>query len=387
MNSHDQSASFAALLRSAVEEPGTHPPAYIAFHNYRLGNQILALVQCLQRGITPGPIATFMGWKDTGRYVRKGEKAITLCQPVTVKSRRDEEDEGDEQVFTRFVYKPHWFWWPRRRGRSCSQRRCRHGTAREHWPRSASPRCRSTCSTATAGVRAAALDLGVAGRRASVQDGLHEVAHVLLGHTTEGEQADSDITPRIASRGRSGVRCVTVLRSARFAGRRESRGYVQHWGGAGNPIPERSAQRILKAADQILKAGTSTPADGEEPRATLEPHAIAYVRVSTDQQAESGLGLKAQEAAVRSAASRLRLELGAGLRRCRHVWKVGMEDRPSCSKRLPCFDAVTCYWSGNATALGVMSLPLPSLSGWSQSGAPAWSARLAKAQTDDPAAC
>jgi len=28
--------------------------------------------------------------------------------------------------------------------------------------------------------------------------------------------------------------------------------------GAGNPIPERSAQRILKVADQILKAGTTT---------------------------------------------------------------------------------------------------------------------------------
>ena len=34
-----------------------------------------------------------------------------------------------------------------------------------------------------------------------------------------------------------------------------SRGYIQHWWGQGNPIPERSAQRILKVADQILKAG------------------------------------------------------------------------------------------------------------------------------------
>jgi hypothetical protein len=34
------------------------------------------------------------------------------------------------------------------------------------------------------------------------------------------------------------------------------RGHIQSWWGAGNPIPDRSAQRILKAADQILRAGT-----------------------------------------------------------------------------------------------------------------------------------
>jgi len=43
-----------------------------------------------------------------------------------------------------------------------------------------------------------------------------------------------------------------------FPGVERCKGYVQSWWGAGNPIPERSAQRILKAADQILKAG-STP--------------------------------------------------------------------------------------------------------------------------------
>jgi len=37
----------------------------------------------------------------------------------------------------------------------------------------------------------------------------------------------------------------------------QSRGYIQSWWGQGNPIPERSAQRILKAADQILRAGTT----------------------------------------------------------------------------------------------------------------------------------
>ena len=38
-------------------------------------------------------------------------------------------------------------------------------------------------------------------------------------------------------------------------GAAEARGYIQSWWGTGNEIPERSAQKILKVADQILKAG------------------------------------------------------------------------------------------------------------------------------------
>src|SRR6266704_6528053 len=88
-------ASFADLLSRALSEPGVVSRAYTAFHGYSIGNQLLALVQCAERGITPGPIATFMGWKDKGRYVRKGEKAIVLCMPITVK-RQGNHDEPDE---------------------------------------------------------------------------------------------------------------------------------------------------------------------------------------------------------------------------------------------------------------------------------------------------
>jgi hypothetical protein len=42
-----------------------------------------------------------------------------------------------------------------------------------------------------------------------------------------------------------------------------SRGYIQSWWGAGNPIPERSAQRILKVANQILMAGRPATTDAE----------------------------------------------------------------------------------------------------------------------------
>lgn len=63
-------------------------------------------------------------------------------------------------------------------------------------------------------------------------------------------------------------------------------------------------------------------------RAPAVARAIAYLRVSTDQQAESGLGLEAQEAAVRSAASRLRLDLVRTFVDGGSSGKLGIEDRP-----------------------------------------------------------
>jgi site-specific DNA recombinase len=56
--------------------------------------------------------------------------------------------------------------------------------------------------------------------------------------------------------------------------------------------------------------------------------AIGYVRVSTDQQAESGLGLEAQEAAITVAASRLGVELARVFVDAAVSGKLAIEDRP-----------------------------------------------------------
>src|SRR5262245_54834935 len=108
--SNFQTVSFADLLERAVTEPGLLHAGFRAFHTYSLGNQILAMWQCAERGLALGPIATFMGWKDKGRSVTKGQKAIVLCMPVTTKRQVTNADGADETVtFTRFVYRPHWF--------------------------------------------------------------------------------------------------------------------------------------------------------------------------------------------------------------------------------------------------------------------------------------
>src|SRR5438067_1985578 len=105
---------FRQLLEEAVTKPGTLMRAYSLFWNYSLGNQILALFQADRRGITLGPIASFNRWKELGRYVKRGEKAIELCMPVTVKRTvtepgPDGNDVETEVPFKRFVFRRSWF--------------------------------------------------------------------------------------------------------------------------------------------------------------------------------------------------------------------------------------------------------------------------------------
>jgi hypothetical protein len=63
------------------------------------------------RGLQPGPINTFPKWRELGRNVKRGERALMLYMPITCKRRNettDEEADG-EGTFTSFVYKARWF--------------------------------------------------------------------------------------------------------------------------------------------------------------------------------------------------------------------------------------------------------------------------------------
>jgi antirestriction protein ArdC len=258
--------SFAELLQSAVNEPGILSNPYRQFHNYSIGNQVLAWVQCLERGIQPGPLATYPRWKDLGRYVCRGEKAIVLCMPVTVKrpiTKTVETDTGIEEVdgeatFTRFIYRPNWFVFAQTEGQPI--------------PEPEIPKWDKDRALQTLGIAEVPFDetdgncLGFARQRSIAinpvnpmphKTRFHETAHILLGHTAEGMQADREITPLSLRECEAEAVALLCCAALELPGVQECRGYVQHWWGAGNPIPERSAQRIFKAADQILKAGTT----------------------------------------------------------------------------------------------------------------------------------
>ena len=263
--------AFADLLQTAVTEPGTVSQAYQQFHSYSLGNQLLAMFQCLERGLRPGPLATFPRWKELGRHVRKGEKALTLCMPLTLKRRRDADDadaadsadSSSSSTFIRFVYKSRWFVLAQTEG--------------EAVPAPSIPTWDTQRALAALDVDEVPFDavdgntLGYARERSIAINPLnplphktrfHELAHVLFGHTADGQQADGPVTPRNLRECEAEAVALLCCAALQLPGLEESRGYIQLWWGPGNAIPEKSAQLVLRTADRILKAG----AEGEVAR-------------------------------------------------------------------------------------------------------------------------
>ena len=131
--------TWQAILTDAIAKPGIIHEAYSRFPNYSCGNQMLAIWQCAARGIEAGPIGTFLHWKDAGRFVRKGEKAIQLCMPVSCK--------GTKTVTAGMARKPRkptlsrdsptaitGLSWPRRMESPTNCRPCLPGVKRQRWP-------------------------------------------------------------------------------------------------------------------------------------------------------------------------------------------------------------------------------------------------------------
>jgi N-terminal domain of anti-restriction factor ArdC len=76
-------------------------------HAYSASNCMLIAMQCHQRGMVPEHIAGFHTWIKLGRAVRKGEQALRILAPITVKQRQqDSEDDDERRVFfkTAFVF-------------------------------------------------------------------------------------------------------------------------------------------------------------------------------------------------------------------------------------------------------------------------------------------
>lgn len=253
------SPRWSELLSSAVSRPGLLLEAYSRFHGYSLGNQLAAMFQCQLRNLPPGPIATLQKWNALGRSVRKGERAIVLCMPVTVRVREDASSPtppGPPRLKTVFAWKPRWFvlgqtdgpnlpaavpiptWDEARALGSIGVRRVPfahpdgnvQGYARD----------RTVAVSPIAALPAKTL--------------FHELGHILLGHTTEPGTDQPDLPKSLVEAEAEAV-ALLCLEALELPGADYARGYIQSWYGSGQPLPDGSAARIFKAADTILRAG------------------------------------------------------------------------------------------------------------------------------------
>lgn len=248
---------FSSLLDNAVSNPGIISEAYSAFHAYSLGNVLAAAFQCASRGIALGPIGSYKAWQDKGRQVKKGEKAIALCMPITCKGKKENENgETEEFSFSRFTWKNNWFVLSQTEGDDFANEaftpewdkqtallslNITEGTFNHH---------NGNCQGYASGTSIAINPLAAHPHKTR----FHELAHVVLGHTLEHTMTDSETTPTDTREVEAESVAFILCTLLDLPGQNESRGYIQNWLNGGT-ISEKSAQKIFSTADKILKAG------------------------------------------------------------------------------------------------------------------------------------
>jgi len=268
---------WSALLVEAVNKPGLIMDAYSAFHSYSIGNQILAMIQCQLRGLEPGPINTFPGWQALGRNVKRGERALLLCMPITRKRRDEESDSSSSSdetkgapAYTAFVYKPRWFVVSQTSGEEFTPARMPEWDAEralaaldiEQIPFTATDgNCQGYAKNRQLAINPVA--------QLPHKTLFHEAAHITLGHTAEAEFTDTERTPRNLREVEAEAVAMLCCEALNLEGGDFCRGYIQNWLGPASDtnreaIPEKSAQKIFRAADQILRAGRLQPDHEQE---------------------------------------------------------------------------------------------------------------------------
>jgi len=279
MQEKSNRANWGKLFSDALSCPGKVSEAYSVFHDYSLGNAILAAMQLTVKGLPLSPIASFNKWKQLGRCVKKGEKAIALVMPVTVKTKSNDEvengagsNDNDKEVRssgrTIFVLKNNWFSLDQTDGADYTNE-----VAIPEWNK----------AQALSG-------LGVTEGRFDLTDGnaqgyavpnekrlainplaampwktlFHEIAHCLM-HSKEAQMADGDLMQKDIKEAEAEAVAYLCCATLGLPGLEESRDYIQGWLGSkerSDEFSNKSASRVFSVADKILKAGTNVSKGG-----------------------------------------------------------------------------------------------------------------------------
>lgn len=247
---------WGRLLDEALTVPGSLTDVYSRFYNYSLTNCMLLRLQGVNE-----PVATYRRWQELERQVKKGSRAKAIIRPIMGKAT---DEDGNEAM----------------RLRGFKLVRCIFGLSETEGeplpdvqPRTWS-REKALGKLAITEVPFDMLDGNVLGfsydRNLAVsplapyplKTTLHEMGHIVAGHTTEREHAEYAGHRGVKEFEAEGTAYLAMneLGVAEQMDAAESRAYVQHWLMGQRP-DDSSIRRVFTTADAILRAGWQEPAE------------------------------------------------------------------------------------------------------------------------------
>ena len=270
---------WVGLFESILVRPGILGDHYAAFHRYSLGNQALAVEQLMARGLEVSPIASFNAWKEKGRCVRKGQKAIALFMPVSIKARSAAE-EGDSEKGSPsseassdrpaqrrvFMLKNNWFAHSQTDADPSAEPSEPEPLPHISWDKDK--------ALETLGIREVPfwhVDGNIQGYAytklgeiaVNPMAGLphktrfHEIAHCILHGNEEVEMVDGASLIKCIKEAEAEATAYLCCAALNLGGLECARGYIQNWlsNDSSRELFKKSASRVFSAADKILKAG------------------------------------------------------------------------------------------------------------------------------------
>lgn len=247
------------LLETALTVEGSLGDTYSRFHDYSMGNMILLMMQGVRE-----PVAGFRKWQSLNRFVKKGASGKYILHPVIVKV-KDTETGEERHVVRGFKLRKSVFAYSDTEGEELPEPQPRE------WSKER--------AIGALGIRQVAFDQingNIAGysfeRNFAInpvavhpfKTMLHEVGHIVLGHTAPDQIAEYRTHRGIKEFEAEATAYLVAneLDQLDSLNASETRAYIQHWLRGDKP-DDQSIKRVFAATTQILKAGRIEPKDTE----------------------------------------------------------------------------------------------------------------------------
>ena len=254
--------NYNDILKEVLTEKGVISECYSMFHSFSILNQFIACSQLRAMGLPIRPVACKSLWAKRGAEIKPEyeNKAIWLRMPNTKKYTETDEDGTETETYrTFFNFRPNWYSLSQVQGKngkkvfikrpdndvtgfSIDKVTEKFGITKIGYD-SVDGNCQGYCYPADKTYAVSEI------AENPFKTTIHEIAHILLGH------ADVEDTRSIKELEAESVAYIVLsVLGAENDVLEKMRGYIQGWF-KGNDVPDKSAKKIMRVANDILKAG------------------------------------------------------------------------------------------------------------------------------------